>query len=217
MYNDNFWNSSCRKHEREYCILFDGIIARVGIQKLKCPLKSDWAYKLWCYVMYTSVQIMMFVMLCEAVTTLNNWTTTTECINLLCSPHGRQELVSCKLMETTPNIINLNTVNDLDNWLKDPNNICIGRKTTKRRNGKVTKISASKWENNFKINSANCRAKVIQLFLKYILKTPSTELYKRTWRESPWVLVRPQTVPRRNFTAWLETAHSISYEGSQLK
>ena len=83
-------------------------------------------------------------------------------------------------METTPNIINLNTVNDLDNWLKDPNNICIGRKTTKRRNGKVTKISASKWENNFKINSANCRAKVIQLFLKYILKTPSTELYKRT-------------------------------------
>ena len=57
------------------------------------------------------------------------------------------------------NIINLHTVN-VKNWIKEPNNIYIGRRTKG--------IKASKWKNPFKINYCNSRKKAVRLFEKYI-------------------------------------------------
>ena len=66
------------------------------------------------------------------------------------------------IQSSRPNIINLRTV-DIKNWIKEPNNIYIGRS---RR-----ELSASKWANPHKveyINGVSNRASVIQAYQKHI-------------------------------------------------
>ena len=67
-------------------------------------------------------------------------------------------------MTDTANIINLYTVDDIDSWLKDPNNEYIGRGTNS--------ITASKWGNPFKVDKFNSRQKVIGLYQKHIQSNP---------------------------------------------
>ena len=57
------------------------------------------------------------------------------------------------------NIINLHTVN-IANWIKDPNNIYVGRRTKQ--------LKQSKWRNPYKINCFNSRKKVVRLFEKHL-------------------------------------------------
>ena len=61
------------------------------------------------------------------------------------------------------NIINLHTVNDLQKWLEEPNNIYIGR-------AKELLVVCSKWYNPYKIGPGFSRTKVIILFEEYILE-----------------------------------------------
>ena len=59
------------------------------------------------------------------------------------------------------NIINLHTV-DIKSWIKEPNNIYIGRRTSK--------LKASKWRNPFRINHRSSRKRVVRQFEVYIRK-----------------------------------------------
>ena len=62
-------------------------------------------------------------------------------------------------MVDTVNIINLHTVN-IKKWIKEPNNIYIGRRTKE--------CKPSKWRNPFKITRRKSRRKVVRLFDKYL-------------------------------------------------
>ena len=66
-------------------------------------------------------------------------------------------------MQTTPDIINLRTVADIERWLQDPNNIYIRRQTKN--------IEGSKWGNPFRLSKYNyCRETVVTLYEEYITK-----------------------------------------------
>ena len=56
----------------------------------------------------------------------------------------------------TTNIVNLNRVNNLKQWLRNENNVYVGR--------------PNKWGNPFKLNKHNSREEVVQLFRQYILR-----------------------------------------------
>ena len=62
------------------------------------------------------------------------------------------------------NIINLRTVEDIENWLQDENHIYIGRPTAEIPGG-------STWKNPYRISRFNSRQKVIQLFEKHLQRT----------------------------------------------
>ena len=67
------------------------------------------------------------------------------------------------LAGTKVNIVNLYTVDDIGEWLKEPVNVYIGRQQQTRC------ISASKWGNPYMIgDSGHNRADVIALYEKYL-------------------------------------------------
>ena len=61
--------------------------------------------------------------------------------------------------ENTPNIINLHTVN-IRNWLKNPNNVYIGRQTPQ--------LEGSKWGNPYLMSAGYSRPEVIVKYEKYV-------------------------------------------------
>ena len=64
-------------------------------------------------------------------------------------------------MHSTANVINLQTVNDIESWLQKPNNTYIGRETKN--------IAGSKWGNPFKLRDYNnCRKTVVSLYEEYV-------------------------------------------------
>ena len=57
-------------------------------------------------------------------------------------------------------IINLHSIDDIDSWLKEPNNLYIGRSTNK--------LKGSKWRNRYKLSIFKSRIKVVTLFERYV-------------------------------------------------
>jgi len=60
--------------------------------------------------------------------------------------------------------------NNLHEWMKNPNNVYIGRKNVVFINGERFPRCDSVWHNPFKINGANSRNDVIQQYEQYIIK-----------------------------------------------
>lgn len=65
---------------------------------------------------------------------------------------------------TVANIINLYTVNSVENWLKGENNVYIGRAVKDIPSG-------SRWGNPYKFRSYNSRREVVQLFERHLQRT----------------------------------------------
>ena len=63
----------------------------------------------------------------------------------------------------TPNLINLNTVDNIHQWLKHPDHIYIGRESMRHL------LDESIWGNPFKIGSGKTREEVIVLYKNFIL------------------------------------------------
>ena len=59
-------------------------------------------------------------------------------------------------------LVNLKTV-DIKEWLKNPNNLYIGRETRF--------LKASKWANKYRITKTNSRKRVVEKFERFIRKS----------------------------------------------
>ena len=64
---------------------------------------------------------------------------------------------------TTDNIVNLHEIQNIERWLRNENNVYVGRETDKF-------ITDFKWGNPFRLKDYGYdREKVLELFEKYIL------------------------------------------------
>ena len=80
-----------------------------------------------------------------------------------------QEIVSDLDDELKINIVNLRNVENINDWLKDENNVYVGRENT-------ATTGEAKWGNPYKLDDYSSRREVVDLYKQYILSDEQVTL-----------------------------------------